>query len=203
MVLSAEAELLRNAQAGTAGARVDLYTIYFSQSKQVKGLLAREVALPEDREDILHDAYISLLRSKGDFRGDARLQTFIYRVVQVAILQKLRSDRSRRREKMVRLTVQFEGEEHERCLPVIDYQYQAIEASLAAEKFYLLIPHSLRATFRLRVSGGLSYDEIALKTNTPLNTVATRIFKARAILSCLFEHRRGASLLVQGAVQPE
>jgi len=191
MVLSEEAELLRNAQAGTAGARVELYTIYFSQSKQVKGLLAREVALPEDREDILHDAYISLLRSKGDFRGDARLQTFIYRVVQVAILQKLRSDRSRRREKMVRLTVQFEGEEHERCLPVIDYQYQAIEASLAAEKLYLLIPHSLRATFRLRVSDGLSYDEIALQTKTPLNTVATRIFKARAILSS-FKHRRAA-----------
>ncbi len=96
---SAEKELLLSAQADGASARAELCKTYFSQSKQVKGLLAREVARPEDRKDILHDAYISLIRSEGQFRGDARLQTFIYRVVQIAILQKLRSDRSRCTEK--------------------------------------------------------------------------------------------------------
>ncbi|MGI8742497.1 MAG: RNA polymerase sigma factor [Bryobacteraceae bacterium] len=186
---SAEKELLLSTQADGAGARDELYKTYFSQSKQVKGLLAREVARPEDREDILHDAYISLIRSKGTFRGDARLQTFIYRVVQIAILQKLRSDRSRCTEKMVRLTVQFDGEDHERCLPVTDYQFEIVEASLAAEKLFLPIPEPLRTTFRLRVTGELSYEEIAAKMHTPINTVATRVFKARAMLARIFGHR--------------
>jgi len=186
MDFSAEAELLRKAQAGSAEARDELYGTYFAQSKQVQGLLAREVPLPEDREDILHDAYISLIRSKGEFRGDARLQTFVYRVVQIAILQKLRSDRSRRREKMVRLTFELDGEERERSIPVKDYQFETVEASLAAEKLYKLLPEPLRTAFRLRVSEELSYDEIAKHTNTPINTVATRIFKARAILSRVF-----------------
>ncbi len=89
--------------------------------KQVQGLLAREVPIAEDREDILHDAYVSLIRSHGEFRGDAKLQTFIYRVVQIAILQRLRSDRARRREKMVRLTFEMDGEDVERTIPVKDY----------------------------------------------------------------------------------
>ncbi len=181
-----EAELLRRAQGGSAEARDQLYSQYFAGSKSVQGLLTREVPIAEDREDILHDAYISLIRSKGEFRGDAKLQTFVYRVVQIAILQKLRSDRARRRDKMVRLTFQVDGEERERALPMEDFQYETVDASLAAEKLLNVLPEPLRTAFRLRTNEELSYDEIARKTSTPINTVATRIFKARALLARAF-----------------
>jgi len=181
-----EAEFLRKAQGGSAEARDQLYSQYFAQSKTVQGLLAREVPIPEDREDILHDAYLSLIRSKSEFRGDAKLQTFVYRVVQIAILQKLRSDRSRRRDKMVRLSFQVDGEERERSLPVEDLSYETVNAMLAAEKLLKVLPEPLRTAFRLRVTDELSYDEIARRTNTPINTVATRIFKARGILARVF-----------------
>ncbi len=186
MEQNAEAELLARAQAGDSEARDALYSQYFVSSKQVQGLLTREVSEPADREDILHDAYVSLIRSKGEFRGDAKLQTFIYRVVQIAILQRLRSDRARRREKMVRLTFEVNGEERERTIPVTDYQFESIDASLAAERMYQFIPEPLRTAFRLRVSDEMSYEEIARRTSSPINTVATRIFKARAILARLF-----------------
>jgi RNA polymerase sigma-70 factor, ECF subfamily len=183
---SAETELLTKAQAGDSDARDALYTQFFSGSKQVQGLLAREVPRPEDREDILHDAYLSLIRSKGEFRGESKLQTFIYRVVQITILQRLRSDRARRREKMVRLTFEMDGEERERTIPVTDYQFESVDAALAAERMYNFVPEPLRTAFRLRVSEEMSYEEIARRTSSPINTVATRIFKARAILSRLF-----------------
>src|SRR5450432_535109 len=186
MEQSAEAELLAKAQAGDSEARDALYTQFFAGNKQVQGLLAREVQQPEDREDIMHDAYLSLIRSKGEFRGDSKLQTFIYRVVQIAILQRLRGDRARRREKMVRLTFEMDGEERERTIPVTDYQFESVEAALAAERMYNFVPEPLRTTFRLRVSEEMSYDEIARRTGAPINTVATRIFKARAILAKLF-----------------
>jgi RNA polymerase sigma-70 factor (ECF subfamily) len=181
-----EAELLRKAQSGGAEARDTLYSEYFALSKSVQGLLAREVPIPEDREDILHDAYLSLIRSKGEFRGDAKLQTFVYRVVQIAILQKLRSDRSRRRDKMVRLSFQVDGEERERAIPVEDLGYETVNATLAAQKLLAILPEPLRTVFRLRVNEELSYEEIARQMKTPINTVATRIFKARGILARVF-----------------
>ena len=186
METNEEAELLRKAQQGDSSSRDSLYTKYFAGSKQVQGLLEREVHIPADREDILHDAWLSLVRSKSDFRGDSRLQTFVYRVVQVAILQKLRSDRARRRDKMVRLVIENDGEEHERELPVKDYQFEKVNATMAAEKMYALIPEPMRTPLRLRVDDELSYEEIAQRTGTPINTVATRIFKARGILAKLF-----------------
>lgn len=183
---NAEAELLRKAQAGDPGARETLYSQYFAGSKQVQALLTREVHEAADREDVLHDAYLSLVRSKGEFRGDARLATFVYRVVQIAILQKLRSDRARRRDKMVRLTFTTEEGERERDLPFEDYAYETVDASLAAERMYQFVPEPLRTAFRLRVSEEMSYDEIARETGAPINTVATRIFKARALLAKVF-----------------
>jgi RNA polymerase sigma-70 factor, ECF subfamily len=186
MEINEESELLRKAQQGDSSSRDSLYSTYFSGSKQVQGLLEREVQNPADREDILHDAWLSLIRSKSDFRGDSKLQTFVYRVVQVAILQKLRSDRARRRDKMVRLVIETEGEEHERELPVMDYQFESVNAGLAAEKMYSFVPEPLRTPLKLRVDDELSYEEIAQRTGTPINTVATRIFKARGILAKLF-----------------
>jgi RNA polymerase sigma-70 factor (ECF subfamily) len=186
MEINEEAALLRNAQQGDSSSRDSLYSTYFSGSKQVQGLLEREVQNPADREDILHDAWLSLIRSKSDFRGDSKLQTFVYRVVQVAILQKLRSDRARRRDKMVRLVIEDDGEEHERELPVMDYQFESVNAGLAAEKMYSFVPEPLRTPLKLRVDDELSYEEIAQRTATPINTVATRIFKARGILAKLF-----------------
>ena len=186
MDTNAEAELLRKAQNGGAEARDTLYSDYFALSKPVQGLLVREVPIPEDREDILHDAYLSLIRSKCEFRGDAKLQTFVYRVVQIAILQKLRSDRSRRRDKMVRLSFEVDGEERERAIPVRDLSYELVNATLAAEKLLATLPEPLRTVFRLRVTDELSYEEIAKRMKTPINTVATRIFKARGILARVF-----------------
>jgi RNA polymerase sigma-70 factor, ECF subfamily len=186
METNEEAELLRKAQQGDSSSRDSLYSTYFSGSKQIQGLLEREVQNPADREDILHDAWLSLVRSKSDFRGDSKLQTFVYRVVQVAILQKLRSDRARRRDKMVRLVIESDGEEHERELPTMDYQFEAVNAGLAAEKMYSFVPEPLRTPLKLRVDDELSYEEIARQTGTPINTVATRIFKARGILAKLF-----------------
>jgi len=186
METNEEAELLRKAQQGDSSSRDSLYTTYFSGSKQIQGLLEREVPIAADREDILHDAWLSLVRSKSDFRGDSKLQTFIYRVVQVAILQKLRSDRARRRDKMVRLVIESDGEERERELPVQDYQFESVDANLAAEKLYSFVPEPMRTALRLRLNDELTYEEISQQTGTPINTVATRIFKARAILAKLF-----------------
>ena len=87
---------------------------------------------------------------------------------------------------MVRLTFEMEGEERKRELAIQDYQFERIDAGTTAEKLYSFLPEPLRTAFRLRLSDELSYEEIATITRAPVNTVATRIFKARALLSRLF-----------------
>ena len=87
---------------------------------------------------------------------------------------------------MVRLTIQLDGEERERELAITDYQYEEVDAGATAERLYGLLPEPLRTAFRLRVSEELSYEEIARITGAPVNTVSTRIFKARAHLAKLF-----------------
>jgi|ERR1051325_1204106 RNA polymerase sigma-70 factor (ECF subfamily) len=186
MEMSAEADLLRRAQSGEENASDALYREFFENNRQIQNLLLREVPVPEDREDILHDAYLSLVRSKSKFRGDSRLQTFVYRVVQIAILQKIRSDRARRRNKMVRLFVELSGETVDKELAVTDYGFDRVESEQMAERMYSLLPEPLRTALRLRVNDDLSYSEIARRMGSPVNTAATRIFKARAILYKLF-----------------
>jgi len=185
MALQDEVELLNRARRGDEASGATLYSRYFSENKQVRALLARELRNPADREDVLHDAYLSLVRSEAEFRGDAKLQTFVYRVVQITILQKHRRDRSAREDKMLRLSFEFEGEERQRELAVQDYQFERVDAGTAAEKLYSFLPEPMRTAFRLRLSEELSYEEIAAATAAPVNTVATRIFKARALLARL------------------
>lgn len=186
MDMSAEADLLRRAQAGDSEASDILYREFFEQNRQIQNLLSREVPAPEDREDILHDAFLSLIRSKSGFRGDSRLQTFVFRVVQIAILQKLRSDKARRHSKMVRLFVDLAGESVERQLAITDYGFEKVESDQMAERMYALLPEPLRTALRLRVADDLSYSEVARRMDSPVNTAATRIFKARAILYKMF-----------------
>jgi RNA polymerase sigma-70 factor (ECF subfamily) len=191
MDMSAEADLLRRAQAGDSEAGEVLYRDFFEGNRQIHNLLLREVPAPEDREDILHDAFLSLIRSKSEFRGDSRLQTFVYRVVQIAILQKLRADRARRQGKMVRLFIDLSGETLERELAVTDYGFERVESDQMADRMYALLPEPLRTALRLRVSDDLSYSEVARRMDSPVNTAATRIFKARAILHKLFGGTHG------------
>jgi RNA polymerase sigma-70 factor (ECF subfamily) len=197
MEMSAEADLLRRAQAGDNEAGDALYRNFFENNRQIHNLLLREVPAPEDREDILHDAFLSLVRSKSEFRGDSRLQTFVYRVVQIAILQKIRSDKARRRSKMVRLFVDLSGETMERELAVTDYGFDKVESEQMADRMYSLLPEPLRTALKLRVTDELSYSEVARRMDSPVNTAATRIFKARAILYKLFGGTYGAAPLAE------
>jgi RNA polymerase sigma-70 factor, ECF subfamily len=53
---------------------------------------------PEDAADALQDAYIAAFRRAGSYRGDARVTTWLHRVVVNACLDRLRTMRSRETE---------------------------------------------------------------------------------------------------------
>jgi DNA-directed RNA polymerase specialized sigma24 family protein len=92
---------------------------------------------------------------------------------------------------MVRLFIDLPGETLERDLAVTDYGFEKVESDQMAERMYGLLPEPLRTALRLRVSDDLSYSEVARRMDSPVNTAATRIFKARAILYKLFGGAHG------------
>jgi RNA polymerase sigma-70 factor, ECF subfamily len=61
---------------------------------QLLRLATRMVGL-DDAEDVVQNAYIRALRHAGQFREEARRQTWVYRIVQRCALDHLRAQRRR------------------------------------------------------------------------------------------------------------
>jgi RNA polymerase sigma-70 factor, ECF subfamily len=64
---------------------------------------------PEDAADALQDAYIAAFRRAGSFRGDARVTTWLHRVVVNACLDRLRMMRSRETEPLPEILIDGAG----------------------------------------------------------------------------------------------
>ena len=64
---------------------------------------------PEDAADALQDAYIAAFRRAGGYRGDARVTTWLHRVVVNACLDRLRMMRSRETEPLPEILIDGAG----------------------------------------------------------------------------------------------
>lgn len=140
-----------------------------------------------DAEDALQEAYLAAYRHLGDFRGDARLTTWLTRIV---INQALGRLRVRRRDNVVEL---LGGTSHE-TPPAMeramdDGQVESPESSAMRAQLRRLLerkidalPLAFRTAFILREVEEMTIDEAAECLAIPPATVRTRVFRARALL---------------------
>ena len=140
-----------------------------------------------DAEDVLQEAYISAYRHLVDFRGQAKLSTWLTRIV---INQALARLRSRKRDDVV---VYFDDRERGTANPVEQAMSEdpgeSPEAgAMRGEMRRLLerkidaLPLAFRTTFVLREVEEMTVDEVAECLAIPVATVRTRVFRARALL---------------------
>jgi RNA polymerase sigma-70 factor (ECF subfamily) len=117
-------------------------------------------------DDVLQNAYVRAFRGLRSFRGDASLETWLYRIVYNACIDDLR----RRRDEV----------------PLEQWDAGSVDPStedrldLAAALSSL--PAELRAVVLLIDAEGLSYTEVAEVLNLPAGTVASRLNRARSLL---------------------
>lgn len=130
-----------------------------------------------DAEDALQESLVAAWRALPRFRGDARLSTWLFRIASNAALAQIR-----RRA----ITSDIDDVELESAT---DIAGQVVVADRIAEALAQL-PDAYRATFVLRVYGDLSYAEIAEAQGIGLQTVRSRISRARTILSELLADLR-------------
>ena len=137
----------------------------------------------EDAEDAVQDAYIDAYRHIGEYRGGARLGTWLVRIVINQALMRLR------KQKRHGVVVPF-GEEHASAHTDIEDRRAELPSTTAlrAEIRKLLerrldeLPVAFRTVFMLRDVEEMSVEETAEALGIPPATVRTRLFRARALL---------------------
>lgn len=140
-----------------------------------------------EAEDVLQPAYLHVYQSIKDFRAEARLSTWLTRIVANQAMMRLRS---RRRESSVIPLEPASGDEpgldgiadteHASERPeaqaIRSQMRQLIEARIDA------LPDAFRAVFVLRALEEMSVEETAASLNVPEATVRSRFFRARGLL---------------------
>ena len=140
-----------------------------------------------EAEDALQEAYLAAYRNLGMFRGDARLSTWLTRIV---INQALGRLRARRRGNVVGLhddIGEAAGEAGEDAMdetPAASPETGALRAQLRRllEREIDALPLAFRTAFMLREVEEMPIDEVAASLEIPEATVRTRVFRARAML---------------------
>jgi len=136
-----------------------------------------------EAEDALQDAYINAIRAMGTFRADARLSTWLIRIVANEALGRLR--KIRRGAEVITLEGEVAMEASENMeSPEAQPEREAVRAQTRAimERKIDELPDAFRAVFVLRAVEEMTVEEVAAALEIPEATVRTRFFRARALL---------------------
>jgi RNA polymerase sigma-70 factor (ECF subfamily) len=138
----------------------------------VYGAALRIVRNPMIAQDIAQEAFVRAHRALPGFRGQARVRSWLYRIATNLALNTVQ-----RRKEFATDTMPDVPELDD---PASDAVNRALREDLAEAIGDL--PEKLRKPLVLREYEGLSYQEIAAALDLPLNTVRTRILRARRTL---------------------
>lgn len=138
-----------------------------------------------ETEDALQEAYLQAWRALGSFRADAKLSTWLVRIVINQSLGRLR----RKSADVIPLDGAMElDEEHDEFSAQDDPDQRPEKVAMRAEMRRLmearidLLPDVFRTVFMLRAVEELSVEETALALGVESATVRTRFFRARSLL---------------------
>ncbi len=146
-------------------------------------------------EDLAQEVFLRLYRALPEFRGEAMVSTYLYRIV-VNVAQ---DEWKRRRKERARTATEpvFAGEEDaagdwmenfagdgltEHARTPLELMEDA-EVALAVEESMLGLPEVERAVLVLYHQEEVSYEGIAAALGLPLNTVRTHLHRGRKRLS--------------------
>jgi len=140
-----------------------------------------------EAEDALQDAYLQAYRAIGSFRGDARLSTWLTRIVVNEAIA--RSRKSRRRANITPLypadepgNSAAEAAMDEERINSPEQGAMRAEARVLLERALDALPDAFRTVFVLRAVEEMSGEEVAACLGIPEATVRSRFFRARAML---------------------
>ncbi|HLF48873.1 MAG TPA: sigma-70 family RNA polymerase sigma factor [Methylomirabilota bacterium] len=140
----------------------------------VFGVAVRMLGNAAEAEEIAQEAFLRAHRALADFRGDAKLSTWLYAIVSRLCLTRLASGErrmARQGEETLMRLANTEGD------PAAAVERSEVEAAL--HRAIAELPEERRIVVVLRDLEGLSYEEIAQTLELELGTVRSRLHRAR------------------------
>ena len=133
----------------------------------------------EEADDATQDTFLKAYRSLKQFRGDARLKTWLCRIARNVCLNRLRHERMVPLDERLPVEGRFQLIDSKPS-PLELIEQQEIQSTVHGAINELPPPYRLVITlFHL---DGLSYEEISHVMEIPMGTVKTHIFRARRLL---------------------
>lgn len=181
-----ELELIQQLRAGDEQAFKSLVTNY---QDLVYNTALGIVQNSEDAEDVAQEVFIQVYRSIDQFKGDARLSTWIYRITTTKALDHIRS---RKRKKRFAFITSLFGPNDELVHEPVDFQHPGValdRKEQAALLFRMIaqLPENQRIAFTLHKTEELNYQEIAEVMQLSVSAVESLLFRARQNLRKLLE----------------
>ena len=180
-------ELLSRLQSGDEQAVTDLSDAYRTKIYQ---LAFRYLRNKEDAEEITQDVLFKVYRKVGEFRGDAALSSWIYRITFNAAMSRLRTARYQRAQDEQRDLAPIDGEPNKTPAhtDLADYSNMADERLLRSQLrqrvhgAILALPAIYRAPVMLRDIHGMSTEEASAMLKVKDQTLKSRLHRGRLIL---------------------
>ena len=133
----------------------------------------------EEADDATQDTFLKAYRSLKQFRGDARLKTWLCRIARNECLNRLRHENMASLDQQLTTDYSFQiADSTPSPLELIEQQETQSIVHAAINK----LPHPYRLVITLFHLNGLSYEEISQVMKIPMGTVKTHIFRARELL---------------------
>lgn len=170
-------ELVARCRQGDEAAFRDLVERY---ARMVHALATRLVRDPQRAEDVAQEVFLRVHRGLPYFRGDAKLSTWIYRIV----ANVAHEVRGRGRPQDVALeddTAPHGG------YGGADRAFSDMELRDRLDKAMARLPEHYRVLVHGHYVQGIRYEDLAEGLGLPLGTVKTHLFRAKRLLRLALE----------------
>jgi RNA polymerase sigma-70 factor, ECF subfamily len=169
-----ERALVERCRAGDDDAFRELVDRY---KDLVFALIARTVQDRGRAEDLAQEVFLRVHRGLPYFRGEARLSTWIYRIVANVCVQEHARPRA----------VSLDDDRTQVRPAAADRQFGDIELRDRLEKAIARLPANYRLLVAAHYLDGVQYEELAEALQLPLGTLKTQLYRAKQQLRRLLE----------------
>ena len=178
-----ETQFIERLKRGDAAAFETLVT---ERSGEIYGLLYRLTENSEDARDLTQETFLRAFQSIEQFRGDADLRTWIYRIAINQARNRWRWWRRRRRDVTVSLDSKSDQREQPLAATLRAVNTDTPEQNTLARERERVLRSALQAVGRLyreavilRDIEGLTYDEVSVALGISIGTVKSRLARGR------------------------